>query len=227
MNLARLLNDVVKLVKSNGKQYENIKASIQSDIILIADIELPIEEGDYILRELPNGLVETYLVLDRGFTQVGRGPIGSYYQVQVQKESAIQDKARALSVENYNYIVGDQINLSNIQESTIVTKSDINKLVQNVNTSVNDSDLNKDKLQDLIAEFTKTLESLSSEHQNDVSKILRRLEILLQESSAEKIDKERIEITGESLIAAAKNLAAVAPTVLAIATQIVKVIMSR
>ena len=43
-----------------------------------------------ISRNLPNGLVERYLVLDRGFFDTFHG-IGAHYQVKVRKESSIQN----------------------------------------------------------------------------------------------------------------------------------------
>ncbi|OOR59994.1 hypothetical protein BGP34_04095 [Bacillus mycoides] len=56
----------VSLLKQNGQCIDDIEAHIQSKVIFIEDISIPIEEGDKILRVLPNGLSETYLVLDRG-----------------------------------------------------------------------------------------------------------------------------------------------------------------
>lgn len=51
-------NENITLDKATGERHEDIKASVQSDIIFIDDVSLPIEESDIIIRKLPNGLVE-------------------------------------------------------------------------------------------------------------------------------------------------------------------------
>lgn len=81
------MNDVVTLLKKNGQRIENIKAHVQPKIIFITDTSVPIEEDDYILRTLPNGLEERFLVVDRGFYSK-RGSFNAHYQVKVKKESS-------------------------------------------------------------------------------------------------------------------------------------------
>ena len=80
--------DVVMLRKQNGQEYQNIRADVQPDVIFIDDGKIPLEEGDHIVRELSNGLDETYLVLDRGFWS-GGGRLGDHYQAKVRKVTAI------------------------------------------------------------------------------------------------------------------------------------------
>jgi len=65
--------DVVSLVKQDGRRMDGIEARVQTDLIMIGDTALPIEEGDYIIRSLPSGLEERYQVLDKGYN-VGLGP---------------------------------------------------------------------------------------------------------------------------------------------------------
>jgi hypothetical protein len=87
----RMLNDTVTLVKQDGQRFENIRANVQPKRIFIFDVSLPIEEGDRIIRTLPNGLPESYLVLDRGYHEApqrrGMPGIPPHYQVEVRKES--------------------------------------------------------------------------------------------------------------------------------------------
>ena len=47
-------------------------------------MSLPIEEGDWLRRRLPNGLEEFYLLEDRGFYDP-RASMRAHYQVKVQK----------------------------------------------------------------------------------------------------------------------------------------------
>jgi hypothetical protein len=86
-----LMRDYVALVKKDGRRFPNVPASVQHGKIFIDDASLPVEEGDHIERELPNGLTERFLVLDRGFYK-GMHDIPDHYQIQVRKESAIRTK---------------------------------------------------------------------------------------------------------------------------------------
>ena len=85
-----MLNDRVALAKKNGERHEDIPALVDSKMIYIEDATLPIEEGDRFERKLPNGLVESYVVLDPGFKR-GVGGIPSHYQTQVRRASGASE----------------------------------------------------------------------------------------------------------------------------------------
>jgi hypothetical protein len=89
--MRNLLNDKVCLIKPDGRRFENIEANVQPNMIFIDNAKLPIEEGDKITRKLPNNLIETYIVLDRGYYEGIHG-IPSHYQIKVRKESAINSQ---------------------------------------------------------------------------------------------------------------------------------------
>lgn len=220
----RMLNDVVRLVKANGHSYENIKARVESKMIFISESTLPIEEGDKIFRELPNGLTETYIVLDRGYYPKFH-TMEAHYQVRVQKETAIfpsRNTSPHTIVENL--IAGDQINLSNVNQSAITIKSRLENVKQNIGELSVGSEAEKGELQDLISSLSNELKRIPSDKHQEATKLLKRVEVLLEEINASQPDKDRIEITGESLLMAAKNLAAVIPVILPIATQILNVV---
>lgn len=88
------LTDTVTLHKQDGRTFENIRANVQSETIFIPDDSLPIEEGDTIIRKLPNELIERYTVIERGFHQTFH-TIKAHYQVKVRKESAINSNSPA------------------------------------------------------------------------------------------------------------------------------------
>lgn len=78
--------DIVLIVKPDGRRFENIKANVQPDTIAIYDENIPLEEGDLIYRDIPNGLTEEYVVLDRGFRQKFHDIPGRYL-AKVQKNT--------------------------------------------------------------------------------------------------------------------------------------------
>ena len=101
MPFSTMANDTISLVKPDGTVIENIKASVQPQIIFIFDDTLPIEENDKIYRKLPNSLVETYLVLDRGFHSKFHG-IPGHYQIKVRKEGSIKEEKYSSMINIYN-----------------------------------------------------------------------------------------------------------------------------
>lgn len=108
----RIMRDKVDLLKLNGDVYKDIKSYVQTNLILINDISIPIEEGDSLVRILPNDMREIYIVKDRGFIS-GVGRVQSHYQVRVEKENIHKEKAANTSVNNF---YGD-INNSQIQQN--------------------------------------------------------------------------------------------------------------
>jgi hypothetical protein len=79
-----LMGDTVSIIKPSGKVIEDIKASVQDNTVFISDTQLPLEENDKIYRKLPNGLVEVFVVLDRGFVADPYGGSLSHYCAKVK-----------------------------------------------------------------------------------------------------------------------------------------------
>lgn len=79
-------NDIVDLQKNGMVVEKGIKANVQKDKITIYRSDVKIEEGDFLVRNLPNGLNEKYYVLDRGFSAGIKNIIPPCYQCLVKKE---------------------------------------------------------------------------------------------------------------------------------------------
>ncbi|SNZ10642.1 hypothetical protein SAMN05421503_1818 [Terribacillus aidingensis] len=86
-SIAPFPTERVKLNKKSGEIIKDIEALVQSNDIFIEDISLPIEEGDSLIRELKNGLKESYIVIDRGFV-TDSFDLDAHYQVEVEKISS-------------------------------------------------------------------------------------------------------------------------------------------
>lgn len=121
MNFSRMCNDIITLVKQDGTVVEKIKANVQPDIIFIYDEKIPLEENDKIYRPLPNGLVEIYEVIDRGFHSAFH-TIQAHYQVKVRKEGSIKNKQYQQITNIYN-LNGPQsrVNISSTDNSINLT----------------------------------------------------------------------------------------------------------
>lgn len=112
------MNDKVILVKSNGIRYDAISADVQENTIFINDISLPIEEGDKLIRVLPNNLKETYIVIDRGLYS-GMAGLEGHYEVKVKK-SSYSSQDVATNINNYYGNISNSQIQQNVNNSSQV-----------------------------------------------------------------------------------------------------------
>lgn len=77
--------DKISLAKSDGTLVkENVPAIVTKGQVITWDTSLPVEVGDHLLRQLPNGFVEDFIVDDP--TYYGDvGGIGAHFQIKVRK----------------------------------------------------------------------------------------------------------------------------------------------
>lgn len=89
MPFSSLTTDRLTLVKKNGTVVRSeIPATVSSGRITTFAADLPIEVGDSLLRHLPNGLVENFIVDDPGYHSGIAGAIQPHYQVKVHRSDA-------------------------------------------------------------------------------------------------------------------------------------------
>lgn len=117
MSFSSMANDKITIVKPSGEFLKNIKANVQPKTIFIFNEKIPLEEDDKIYRTLPNGLVETYIVLDRGFYPAFHG-IQGHYQAKVRKEGSIKE-AEYKSITNVYNVSGNnsRVNINSTDNS--------------------------------------------------------------------------------------------------------------
>ena len=108
--------DRVTLVKSDGKiSREDVPVLVTGDMVFAADQTLPLEVGDHLLRKLPNGLVEDYVIIDPKFYNVGQD---SHFQIEVRKAGA--PKAQEIVIQGItNHFMGSnaRVNMNSIDNS--------------------------------------------------------------------------------------------------------------
>ena len=89
VSLQSLMQDKVTLVKKDGTVFRtDIPATVSTGQIITFARDLPIEVGDHFLRQLPNGLVDDYIVFDPGYHSGIAGAIQPHYQVKVRRSDA-------------------------------------------------------------------------------------------------------------------------------------------
>ena len=147
--MRNLMRDKVSLIKDDGRRFDDIKANVQPDKIFIDDASLPIEEGDKLIRTLPNNLVESYIVLDRGYYE-SIGGIPSHYQVKVRKESAIPASTPSSIVYN---LIGDssRVNINSQDISINVKNITSDDLFEELKKAIEENEDNVDKKSKLLS----------------------------------------------------------------------------
>lgn len=81
--------DVISIVKADSSQFDGIKASVQGEkvIFFVGETFIYVEEGDQIIRYLPQENREIYTVIDPGYRQGLDGDIPASYQMKVKRVS--------------------------------------------------------------------------------------------------------------------------------------------
>jgi hypothetical protein len=112
-----LLRDKVTLVKKDGTVVrKGIPASVQPNQVFIFEHTLPIDVGDHLLRELPSGLVDDFIVDDPGFMSGLMGGIPQHFQTKVHRSDQPAGQPQTI----INNIVGDhaKVNINSTDNST-------------------------------------------------------------------------------------------------------------
>lgn len=92
--------ETVTLRKQTGETRQ-FEAMVQATKIYTEDGDLPVEEGDAVERTLPNGMIETFAVVERGFTK-GRHLIPDHYQMKVRKGGPVRSQPQQPTTHIYN-----------------------------------------------------------------------------------------------------------------------------
>jgi len=124
--------------------------------------------------------------------------------------------------------VGDEINISggDFRGANVNIKSKLENVTQTIGTMPHGDDQQRDELKELVAQLQEALAQAPPDQADDVEKVTKRVEALVEEASDENPDEEMVELTGTSLRRAAENVKDALPTVLPIATQIVSHVLS-
>jgi hypothetical protein len=113
--------DKITLLKADGAvAREQVPALVTEHIIFTADEQLPVEVGDYLLRDLPNGLVEKYEVRNPKFYADGHGQ-EAHFQIDVARFGSPQAKSVAQSITNNFTGPNSRVNVNSTDSSINVS----------------------------------------------------------------------------------------------------------
>lgn len=85
MPLAQVMRDTLSLVKQNGVRTDGIKGSVQKDRIYIHRSDIAIDKNDLLIRSMPHGGTEEYIVIEPNF-RMGIAGLPGGYQAEVRRK---------------------------------------------------------------------------------------------------------------------------------------------
>jgi hypothetical protein len=100
-------NEKITIERQDGSRHENVAAMVSDKMILIPDVNIPIEPNDAILRQIPSGLVERFIVTEHGYHSGMSGPgitgIQPHYRVRYRREGKESTDNSSNAVVHHTY----------------------------------------------------------------------------------------------------------------------------
>ncbi len=128
VNLFSLCNEKVTVERTaDGSRHESVSARVTNDHIVIPDASVRLAPDDVVLRELPSGEVERFVVTDPGFHQEFHG-IPAHYQATYRREGTAPEgqPGYVLNVTGQN----PRVNINSTDNSTNVVHYQPQQMVQ-------------------------------------------------------------------------------------------------
>jgi hypothetical protein len=175
------------------------------------------------LRELAQALLDALESTPEGKQAVGK------YQIDARgaQVGVIGDDARVEGGLHFHQgpTTGDTFNMSgDFRGANVNIKSTLTNVTQTIGALPDADPSTKAELEALIQQLNDALQQVPGEKAEEAEAVAQSAELLVKTATEEKPNKTMVQISGEGLKQAAKNIADVMPTVLTIATQIVATI---
>lgn len=136
-----------RVEKPNGDVFGPYKAMFAGNTIFIDDPKADVEEGDSILRLLPNGKDERSYVTEATFYNMGVGRMGPHYQIKFKKGGApVEHKP----VQNFHINNAQSIQIGDFNTQNVVNSFDA--LVKKIESS-SASPEEKEEAKSLLSKF--------------------------------------------------------------------------
>jgi hypothetical protein len=179
MFLGNFQTEPLTLRKKNGEThaFDGFVATGKSKI-MTEENKLPVEEGDTIERKLPNGMVETYTVMDRGYVADFNGVVPPHYQMKVRKGTNLEQSTPSAITNVYN-LTGPNARVN----------------IQSADSSINISSVSNEEL------FPRIGRVIGENAQNDA----RRIEMLAKLGELQVANKATIGEKYRQFIASAAD----------------------
>lgn len=130
MNMQSLQKDNVFIEKADASRIGPFQTTVSDGSAIIYDATLDVNDHEILVRPLPNGKEERYLILSAEYSP-RRLSISAHFNLKLQKTTAVQPAVPRHTTVNINHSSGIQVgdhNVVNIQNA-------LNELVQRIETA--------------------------------------------------------------------------------------------
>jgi hypothetical protein len=125
-----LLTDKVSILKLDGTELGPYDCALDGSNCKIFDESLDADEGDVVLRKLPNGKVETHKILDVEYTADFHG-IPASYKLTLEKSSSLLPRRKGDTVVNITQSHGIQVG----DHNSLAISSGLDSLITEIEKS--------------------------------------------------------------------------------------------
>ena len=156
----QLATDQVKLVKLNGSASGPYKAIVNGNKIEVFDETVPVDDGDTIIRLLPNGREENYRILDSQYSEA-LGPIPASYQLKVEKVGALRtgtahSGGAVIKHTNHINVTGGNVQIGSGNQQTNSTT--LNLTIGQIQSAIEQSNASAEQKQEAKSRLARFLE---------------------------------------------------------------------
>lgn len=144
MGIVKLEDAIIE--KVNGDMTGPYKASFAGNTIIINDPQADVEEGDTILRRLPNGKDERSVVTNAIFYNTSIGGFGPHYQIKFKKGGLMEHKP----VQNINISGAQSVQIGDYNNQSIINSFEaLSQKIESSSASIEE----KKEAKSLLSEF--------------------------------------------------------------------------
>lgn len=123
-------------------------------------------------------------------------------------------------------VMGNKYSFGNVTGSNVNVDSVLNQAVQSIGAASSVNDTEKQQLTELIEQLKNELQKTPSEKKDEADALAKIAKTLIEEGTEVQPNKTMVQITADGLKKAAENIASVMPSVLTIASSIIRTVFS-
>lgn len=166
---ATFANNIIKLIKQDGRIIDNIQAQVSEDYIYVYDSSIPFDENDVIERKLPSGKIECYTILNPVYDN-GFGGISGFYKLEVRKTTTQPKVSSSIQI---NASGNAKVLVSSVDNSVNISSQDL-KVFDELIDAVKKELRNNGEIVDLIVQMKNSIkdkESFKNKYKNVVQSL--------------------------------------------------------
>ena len=128
-----LLRDRITVIKKDGNRFESLPATVNDKNITTQEVDVPIESGDSIERELPNGMTERFTVINAQYYTGHPGMIPDFYKITYEREGARPPQSRVQPITvHINDSPQSHVNIDSEDHSVNISYGDAGSLFDEI-----------------------------------------------------------------------------------------------